>query len=501
MQLTNGTLLQGGKYRIERDLGQGGFGITYLARETSSQRQVAIKEYFFKQYCGRDVTTSHVYVPIADNTRLVEKFGAKFRKEALTLLNLNHPNIIKVFDTFDENGTSYYVMEYVQGGSLKKMIETRGRIPEYEAIGYLRKVGSALEYIHSKSIMHLDIKPDNIMIGDNGKVTVIDFGVSKLYDADSGNGLTATTPVGMSKGYSPFEQTYDGGVSSFSPQSDVYALAATLYKLLTGVTPPPSPDVKDHGLPRNPLQENNVSSNVIAAIVNAMKTRGLRTQSVKEFIRQLDDDSTIVIEDEETIVNGGNEKQTEVKKNFTYPLAIQINKKIYTDCQLWTIHEIHLHKDRTVVKITVQSYDEPTYAWSTGSEKIVTGIGRTIYQKYSSLPRESGKCIIEPWKIQDVSDIYPPIPNDVACFDLIDRDNDDFSVRGISISNGKVSVPGAYSENFVGITKDQYFEKRRKGYTSGETSPSKDSDISIPGLIYIIAIIGSIIFIIKSFIS
>lgn len=313
-QLTNGTLLQGGKYKIERVLGQGGFGITYLATVHSSLRKVAIKEFFFKQYCGREENTSNVYVPLIENIKLVSKFRAKFLKEAITLKGLNHKNIVKVYESFEENNTAYYVMEYVDGSSLKKMLDQRGAIGESEAIGYINQVADALEYIHARRIMHLDIKPDNIMLGNNGQVTVIDFGVSKLYD-DTGNGLTYTTPVGTSKGYSPFEQTYDGGVSSFSPQSDVYALAATLYKLLSGVTPPPSPEVKDFGLPTDVLLNRNISTNVVNTIVNAMKTQSVRTQSVKEFMRQLDDDSTVVLDEATEVKDTNNKTNPDVPKS------------------------------------------------------------------------------------------------------------------------------------------------------------------------------------------
>lgn len=312
-QLTTGTLLQGGKYKIERVLGQGGFGITYLAAKNSSLRKVAIKEFFFKQYCGRDERTNDVYVPLQDNVNLVNKFKAKFLKEALTLKGLNHKNIIKVYESFEENKTAYYVMEYINGFSLTKMLDLCGPISENEAIGYIKQVADALEYLHARRIMHLDIKPDNIMSGINGEVTVIDFGVSKLYD-DAGKGLTYTTPVGISKGYSPFEQTCDGGVSSFSPQSDVYALAATLYKLLSGVTPPPSPEVKDHGLPTDVLLTRNVGANVVNTIVNAMKTQNLRTQSVKEFMRQLEDESTFVLNEEMTDTIGNYHSDTEKTK-------------------------------------------------------------------------------------------------------------------------------------------------------------------------------------------
>ena len=282
------TTLQGGKYKILKQLGQGGFGITYLAENTMLDGKVAIKEFFFKEYCNRDEETSHVTIPTDGNREIVERFKAKFIKEARTIFKLNHPNIVRIFDIFEENGTAYYVMDYIEGESLNEMVKRRGAIPEAEAIGYIKEVGSALTYIHGKNINHLDIKPGNLMKRrDNNKIQVIDFGVAKQYDAATSEGTT-TTPVGISHGYSPSEQYQQNGVQTFSPQSDVYALAATLFKLLTGNTPPEAIVLQDEGLPKEELRMKGVSETVVSAIEAAMQTRTKRTQSVAEFIKNLD---------------------------------------------------------------------------------------------------------------------------------------------------------------------------------------------------------------------
>ena len=289
--------LQGGKYRIIEKLGQGGFGITYLAENTLLLGKVAIKEFFFKEYCNRDDSTSHVTIPTSGNREIVERFKQKFIKEARTIFSLNHPNIVRILDVFEENGTAYYVMDYIEGESLGDMVKRRGAIPEAEALGYVKDAASALEYIHSKNINHLDIKPSNLVLRhDDGKVLVIDFGVAKQYDAVTSEGTT-TTPVGISHGYSPLEQYSENGVQTFSPQSDVYALAATLFKLLTGNTPPEATNIQDEGLPVAELQEKQISRPVISAIAMAMKGRHERTQSVAEFVGNLNNDATIVIPD------------------------------------------------------------------------------------------------------------------------------------------------------------------------------------------------------------
>ena len=295
--LSAGTTLQHGKYRIISTLGQGGFGITYLAENTMLEGKVAIKEFFYKEYCDRDADTRHVTVPTSGNRDVVDRFKQKFVKEARTIFKLPHPNIVRILDVFEENGTAYYVMEYIDGESLGDMVKRRGGISEAEALGYVKDVASALEYIHSKNINHLDIKPGNLMKGnEDGRIIVIDFGVAKQYDAVTSEGTT-TTPVGISHGYSPVEQYSKNGVQTFSPQSDVYALAATLFKLLTGNTPPEAIEILSEGLPVDELQEKHISRHVISAIAMAMKGRHERTQSVAEFISNLSGDATVVITD------------------------------------------------------------------------------------------------------------------------------------------------------------------------------------------------------------
>ena len=289
--------LQGGKYRIIKTLGQGGFGITYLAENTLLLGRVAIKEFFLKGSCDRDDSTSRVTIPTSGNREIVERFKQKFIKEARTIFRLNHPNIVRILDVFEENDTAYYVMEYIEGESLGDMVKRRGAIPEAEALGYVKDAASALEYIHSKNINHLDIKPGNLVLRkEDGRVLVIDFGVAKQYDAVTSEGTT-TTPVCISHGYSPVEQYRKNGVQSFSPQSDVYALAATLFKLLTGNTPPEAIEIQDEGLPVAELQAKQISRPVISAIAMAMKSRHERTQSVAEFISNLSGDDTVVIPD------------------------------------------------------------------------------------------------------------------------------------------------------------------------------------------------------------
>jgi serine/threonine protein kinase len=280
-QLPVGTTLQSGKYRIEKVLGQGGFGITYLAEHTVLDRKVAIKEFFFKEYCDRQRGTSGVvFGTTGTNSELVERFKQKFLKEAKTIARLNHPNIVSILDIFTENGTAYYVMEYISGKSLDDVVKEEGAVTESRAVNYIRQVGDALNYMHKRKLCHLDVKPANIMVDMNGHVTLIDFGLSKQYDVQGGQ--TSTTPVGISHGYAPLEQYNAGGVSEFSPQTDVYSLGATLYKLVTSKTPPQASDILNFGLPTLP---SNLSGQTKDAITHSMNTRKMdRPASIEAFL-------------------------------------------------------------------------------------------------------------------------------------------------------------------------------------------------------------------------
>ena len=283
--LKTNAVLQNGKYRIEGVLGQGGFGITYLASQVALNRKVTIKEFFMKELCNRDEQTSQVSVPSMGSVDTVARFRAKFVKEAQTIAALNNPHIIHIHDIFEENGTAYYVMDYLSGGSLSDLVQRDGVLAEATALGYIRQVADALSYIHARNINHLDIKPSNVLIDGNGNAVVIDFGLSKRYDETGSQ--TSTTPVGISHGFAPLEQYQPGGVSTFSPATDIYSLGATLYKLLSGQTPPNATALLDADLD---LSRLSASPTTKAAIVAAMqpKRKG-RPQTIEAFIAMLDE--------------------------------------------------------------------------------------------------------------------------------------------------------------------------------------------------------------------
>ena len=285
MHLKPDALLQGGKYKIIKFLGQGGFGITYLAEQTMLDRHVCIKEFFVKGFCDRDETTSAVLLGTTSNAAQMRQYMAKFIKEAKTIGRLEHPNIVRIIEIFEENNTAYIVMEYISGESLAEYVRRVGAIPLEEAVRYVRGVGSALAFAHAHHVMHLDVKPSNVMLDqEKGRVVLIDFGLSKQY-SESGE-QTSSTPVGISHGYAPMEQYLAGGVQTFSPATDIYSLGAMLYKLVTGQTPPPASMVFEDGLPD---MGDRIPASVRQAIESAMKpSRKDRPQSVEAFLALLD---------------------------------------------------------------------------------------------------------------------------------------------------------------------------------------------------------------------
>ncbi|MBR6197501.1 MAG: serine/threonine protein kinase [Bacteroidaceae bacterium] len=285
-QLRTNTTLQGGKYRIERMLGQGSFGITYLATHTTLDKKVAIKEFFMKELNSRDDGGS--ITGMTDGS-LSANYGQKFKKEAVNLSRLEHPNIVRVTDSFDENGTYYYVMDYIEGENLNDYLK-HNSLSHDEAISIIKDVASALMYMHDeKHMLHLDLKPSNIMRrSSDGHIFLIDFGLSKHYSND-GQPETSTT-IGLgTPGYAPIEQSNQNKSGEFRPTIDVYALGATLFKLLTGETPPPASDiVSDDELVEMKLRANGVTGSIVDVVVNAMLPNvRKRTQTVKAFIDSL----------------------------------------------------------------------------------------------------------------------------------------------------------------------------------------------------------------------
>ena len=308
MYLLEASTLQGGKYNIVRFLSSGGFGNTYEGIHTLMDTRVAIKEFFPKMFCNRDENTSHVTVATQGNRELVDKLRKKFNEEAKAVFQMKHDNIVRVLDIFEENGTAYYVMEYIDGKSLNDIVKEHGALPEAEAVGYIRQVADALKYVHSLNRLHLDIKPGNIMVDKNGKVILIDFGASKHYDDESGENTSTLMGVNT-KGYAPIEQTTQS-FTSFSPATDIYALGATLYRLLSGTVPPDANLLLAEEEKLDPIP-SCISESTKKAVVKAMALRRKeRPQSIDEFLGLLEVNmtSSTISGNNNGIINQDNEE-------------------------------------------------------------------------------------------------------------------------------------------------------------------------------------------------
>ncbi|MBR1791368.1 MAG: SUMF1/EgtB/PvdO family nonheme iron enzyme [Bacteroidaceae bacterium] len=294
--LSQGTRLIGPQntYQIQRTLGQGTFGITYLATtemQLSGQMgsfttrvQVAVKEFFMKDFNGREGSE----VTAGSQGGYFVDYKKKFLREAENLAKLQHPHIVKVLESFEANGTAYYAMEYLEGGSLEGYIEKHGALSESEVMGIAQQIGEALEFMHAHKMLHLDLKPANVMLRSADDAVLIDFGLSKQFDKN-GAPESSTTIGGGTPGYAPLEQANYQRGDGLPVTMDVYAFGATIYKMLTGERPPEASEVLNDGFPAFVLQKHGVSTGTMAVIEKAMQPmRKKRCQSVREVLEALE---------------------------------------------------------------------------------------------------------------------------------------------------------------------------------------------------------------------
>ena len=399
MNLPDGHLLQNGKYRLTHVVGQGGFGITYRGvwytevkgslGTVKTEVPICVKEYFFKDYCYREPGSQAVKVHSETGKVLFNKFKEKLIKEAKILSEVHHPYIVNVLEVFEENNTAYIAMEYISGFSLKYMLEKNGILPEATVLKYVRQIGEALQFVHDKSILHLDIKPSNILIDKNGNARLIDFGVSKRYDIEQEE--TSTTMLTLSKGFASIEQYDNEGTQVFSPRPDIYSLGATMYNLLTGTIPTESILRAARPL-RNPSEINAaISPKTEAVIIKAMQIIPAdRFETVGEMLASLDfsqaekevqvvpspsleivnEETTVVYsspvdsklvgsDDEETVVNVANPPTVEpiTEKNNSRKKIIPIGIAIFVVVGSATALLVHSNRP---TKEVVESIDLPS---------------------------------------------------------------------------------------------------------------------------------------------
>lgn len=343
--LAIGTILHGEAYdyKIMDVLGQGTFGITYKAKvemkgalgRLDSNMYVAVKEFFMKEVNGRE--NSSVTSGSTSNGGLFYYYRDKFEREARNLSTLSHPNIVKVLEAFHANGTTYYSMEYIDGISLDKKIaqSPQGRMPLTEAIETLKQIGAAIALMHSRNMLHLDVKPGNVMMRKDGTAVLIDFGLSKQYTSD-GEPESSTKVGAGTPGYAPIEQASYHEGKGFPTMMDVYALGGTLFKMLTGQRPPEASEILNEGFPTDSLRQLFIPDNIVNSISKAMAPlKKDRWQTVDEFVKHLDEHGEHTIYEDTSSENARSESTTFDDRKFSHKLQDDIEDDDEDQTESW----------------------------------------------------------------------------------------------------------------------------------------------------------------------
>jgi len=275
-QLPAGTVL--GDYRLGAVLGQGGFGITYIALDTKSSRRIAIKEYYPVQCCRRE---GNCVLPTPGKESLYQGGIKSFLEEARLLHSRQGlPNVVHVLNFFEAGGTAYLVMEYLEGVTLQQKVASEGPISPGELMPKLPALLDSMRILHNSGIIHRDISPDNIMWMPDGTLKLLDFGCAR--SMEDGKSMT----VQLKHGFAPVEQYMTRGQG---PWTDVYALCATVYYCLTGKVPPMSPErlEKDTLAPPSALGVNLPQNQEKALLWGLQVQPKTRPVSVEALAKQL----------------------------------------------------------------------------------------------------------------------------------------------------------------------------------------------------------------------
>lgn len=426
-----GTMLNNGRYRIDQYLASGGFGNTYLATSIAFDEKVAIKELFIKGVCGRNTNTQDITVSLTENKQTFAAQQEKFRKEARRLRKLTNPHIVKVQDLFDENGTSYYVMDFVEGESLSvRQKRTKTAMSETELMLIIPQILDALECVHNQGIWHLDLKPANIMIDAKGNVQLIDFGASKQLRNSDGSSVSTSSTMTYTPGYAPSEQM-EQNLEKFGPWTDLYSLGATMYNLLTLQQPPLPSNIEEDAEDVMKLPEG-LSKKTRQLIFWLMKSnRKMRPQSVadvKQFLLESGgskkpvptptkpekDDDTIIINETKTAGNdtkskpAGNSSKGMMKKIAIVAAVLgcvgggivafnsiksKTNKNDINSADTNKVEEEAMPTEESVENLQITVNEGPTNMRSylyTGaislSDNLPTGKGTAKFEAYGNIP-------------------------------------------------------------------------------------------------------------------
>jgi serine/threonine protein kinase/Flp pilus assembly protein TadD len=284
MYLPQGTELNH-RYVIESLLGHGGFGITYAAHDKTLNVRVAVKEYLPRQLATRSEGQTKVSVFTGEARQHYDYGLRKFMEEARSVARFaHHPNVVSARDYFEANGTAYMVMEYVEGVTLKEYVEKKGgRISFEEAKGIMMPVMDALREVHQAGMLHRDVSPDNIYITTSAQVKILDFGAARYFAGEQSKSLS----VILKPGYAPEEQYRSSGKQG--SWTDVYAVGATIYKALTGKTPPDALDRKEEDTLEPPSRLGvSIPPAAEQALLRALSVgAGQRFQNMGEFQQAL----------------------------------------------------------------------------------------------------------------------------------------------------------------------------------------------------------------------
>jgi len=282
--LKPGTVIN--NFEIIRVLGEGGFGITYLARDRELGHEVVIKEYFPNEFAMRTADTTITAKRTA--TAHFSKGLQRFKEEAQTLARFNHPSIVKILSYFEANDTAYFVMEYEEGIDLSHYLRQVNRpLTQEEILGIVIPILEGLKEVHRYNFLHRDIKPGNILLRSNNAPVLIDFGASKQTVTDVSKSVTSM----LTEGYAPLEQ-YSTDIRQQGPFTDIYAIAAVMYKMITQEVPPSAQTrsyqlLQDGHDPYKPLKSMGLAGydhNFLNAIDRALSIKAkYRPQNVQDF--------------------------------------------------------------------------------------------------------------------------------------------------------------------------------------------------------------------------
>lgn len=284
-QLKPFTILAG-KYLVGDVLGEGGFGITYVGYDINLEMRVAVKEFYPNGFVTREAsTTTAMTIYTGTNESSVQKWRDSFIKEARSLAKCSHlSGVVGVKDFFQENNTAYIILEYLEGTDLKNYVKQQGgKVPVDWLLKAMEPVVLALDEVHKQGIIHRDISPDNIRLLPDGKMKLMDFGAARDYTGSGEKSLS----IMLKPGYAPEEQYRSKGVQG--PWTDIYALAGTIYRCITGVTPPESMDrVRQDDLKKPSDLGVQIAPKTEAALMKAMAVYAeKRYQTISDFYRDL----------------------------------------------------------------------------------------------------------------------------------------------------------------------------------------------------------------------